>query len=123
MFITTYFDEKYLGPAPVEPEKPEGLPADDSEPDSGKKPEDQVARHPIKKQSRSPKSRATTMARRLGAADGDADNDESAGSAKKDDQCAPPSAEDDPACFDADARPIKTTSRQPTDGRKKSRIR
>jgi hypothetical protein len=96
LFITTHFDEKYLGPAPVEPERPEGLPADDSESDSGKKTKGKPQTSDKKTKAPPQKSGDDDGPAGTAPSTGDAESDESAGSAKKDDQCGPPSAEDDP---------------------------
>lgn len=101
LFVTTHFDEKYLGLAPEEPERPEGLPADDSGDDAPKiKPKKADKKSKPAPKTPSDDEPATDEA----PPTGDGSPDETPKSEKGDDQCAPPSAEDDepdPAAADA----------------------
>jgi len=114
LFVTTHFDEKYLGPAPVKPERPEGLPADESEAD-----EPQIKPKKSEKKAKPEPKPPTDEESSADDAPKTSDNfKEETQSAKPDDQCAPPSAEDGEPGSDADAQPEKKTTAEEPDAKK-----
>jgi hypothetical protein len=100
LFVTTHFDESYLGAAPEKPERPEGVPADESESNADGKPKISP-KAPGKKAKPAPKTSGDEEPPADNEAASGGSQEESAGSAKGDDQCAPASTEDDEADSDA----------------------
>jgi hypothetical protein len=100
LFVTTQFDERFLGEPPVAPEKPEGLPDDDEDQDDGPQINPKKSKGPAKsKPPQEPEADdsgddgeppAKSSGRKQKG-----DKDETVPPGKSEEECSPPGAADD----------------------------
>jgi hypothetical protein len=100
LFVTTQFDERFLGEPPVAPEKPEGLPHGDEGKEDGPQINPKKSKSPAKSKppkepeaddpgDDEPPAKSGAVRKQKG------DNDETAQPGKSEEECGPPGAADD----------------------------